>query len=45
GAHVRLARHETSSSQGLRAQGPDQRDSYRGGDDPPHTATAGEASL
>ncbi|CAA9449220.1 MAG: hypothetical protein AVDCRST_MAG02-738, partial [uncultured Rubrobacteraceae bacterium] len=34
---------EPSSSQGLRAQGPDQRDAHRGGDDPPHTATAGGA--
>src|SRR5918995_456314 len=45
GADVRMADTEPPFEQRLRADGADQRDAHRGGDDPAHTQAASESSM
>ncbi len=45
GADVRMADAEPPFEQRLRADGADQRDAHRGGDDPAHTQAASESSM
>jgi hypothetical protein len=45
GTGVRVAAQGLATLQGLRAEGADQRDAHRGGDDPAHTTTSSESGV